>query len=564
MESRILHLLLNAKLITEDQYKGLVSQQKHSGNSVITDLAKMGALSETQVAKFLASYYNLKVANLEGLEIPEEVVKILSPEFVQKYSVVPLKRTGRTLTVAMVDPSIDFIIEDIKFISGFDVDAVVVTENAFLRTIERCYKLSGTLDKILQDMDEGSVELIKDNEDDGDLSAIKDAIEDAPIVKLIDGLIADAVKQEASDIHIEPYEKTLRIRIRVDGVLQQVMSPPNHLKGAIISRLKIMSNLDIAERRVPQDGHIKMKFGDKTVDLRVSTLPTVFGEKVVLRILDKSNLTLDLAKFGFEEKALSDFQKAIALPYGMVLVTGPTGSGKTTTLYSALALVNTESVNTMTAEDPVEYHFDGMNQVPVRDDIGLSFATALKAFLRQDPDIIMIGEVRDLETGSIAIRAALTGHLVLSTLHTNSAAATISRLIDMGIEPFLVSSSVNLIMAQRLMRKICGNCKAQIDVHPEMLREAGIDEKEGMTHKYYKGKGCGECNGTGYRGRTGIYEVMPISPTTRRLILEGASTADMEEQSVKEGMLTLHQAAISKCQMGLTTLEEVLRVTGEG
>jgi type IV pilus assembly protein PilB len=564
MESRILQLLLNAKLISEDQYKGVVSRQKHSGNSVITDLAKMGALSEAQVAKFLASYYNLKVVNLDGLEIPEDVVKILSPEFVQKYSVVPLKRTGRTLTVAMVDPSIDFIIEDIKFISGFDVDAVVVTENAFLRTIERCYKLSGTLDKILQDMDDGAVELIRDEEEESDLSAIKDAIEDAPIVKLIDGLIADAVKQEASDIHIEPYEKTLRIRIRIDGVLQQVMSPPNHLKGAIISRLKIMSNLDIAERRVPQDGHIKMKLGDKTVDLRVSTLPTVFGEKVVLRILDKSNLTLDLAKFGFEEKALSDFQKAIALPYGMVLVTGPTGSGKTTTLYSALALVNTDSVNTMTAEDPVEYHFDGMNQVPVRDEIGLSFATALKAFLRQDPDIIMIGEIRDLETGSIAIRAALTGHLVLSTLHTNSAAATISRLIDMGIEPFLVSSSVNLIMAQRLMRKICTHCKTEVDVHPEMLREAGIDEKEGMTHKYYKGKGCVECNDTGYRGRTGIYEVLPVSPTVRRMILEGASTADMEAQAVKEGMLTLHGAAITKCQLGITTLEEVLRVTGEG
>jgi len=564
MESRIPQLLLNAKIIGEDQYKTLVSQQKHSGNSVITDLVKMGAMSETQVAKFLAGYYNLKLVELSQVEIPDDVAKILSPEFVQKYSVIPLKRSGRNLTVAMVDPSIDFIIEDIKFISGYEVDPVLVTENVFLRTIERCYKLSGTLDRILQDMDDGEVEVIKDEEDKSDLAQLKDAIEDAPIVKLVDGLIADAVKQSASDIHIEPYEKTLRIRIRIDGVLQEVMSPPTHLKGAIISRIKIMSNLDIAEKRVPQDGHIKMKLGDKYVDLRVSSLPTVFGEKVVLRILDKSNLTLDLSKFGFEEKALKDFQKAITLPYGMVLVTGPTGSGKTTTLYSALSLVNTGTVNTMTAEDPVEYHFDGLNQVPVREDIGLSFATALRAFLRQDPDIIMIGEIRDLETGSIAIRAALTGHLVLSTLHTNSASATISRLIDMGVEPFLVSSSVNLIMAQRLMRKICNNCKTKVDVHPEMLREAGIDPTEGLKHSYYKGKGCPECNGTGYRGRTGIYEVMPISATMRRMILEQVSTADMEEQAVKEGMLTLHDAANTKCKMGVTTLEEVFRVTGEG
>jgi type IV pilus assembly protein PilB len=564
MESRVPQLLLNAKIITEDQYKTLLTRQKDSGNSVITDLVKMGLVTEPQITKFLASYYNLPVVDLNKIEIPPDVIKILSPDFVQKYSVIPLSRSGRNLKVALVDPSIDFIIDDIKFISGFEVEPAIAHQNAFLKTIERCYKLAGTLDQILKDMDDGSVEVIQETQEDSDLAAIKSAIEDAPIVKLVDGLIADAVKQEASDIHIESYEKTLRVRFRVDGVLNEVMTPPNHLKGAIISRIKIMSNLDIAEKRVPQDGHIKMKLGDKTVDLRVSTLPTVFGEKVVLRILDKSNLTLDLAKFGFEEKALADFTKAIALPFGMVLVTGPTGSGKTTTLYSALAQVNTESVNTMTAEDPVEYHFDGLNQVPVREEIGLSFATALKAFLRQDPDIIMIGEIRDLETGSIAIRAALTGHLVLSTLHTNSAAATISRLIDMGIEPFLVSSSVNLIMAQRLMRKICAHCKEPIEAHREMLREAGINIEEGTKRKFYKGKGCSDCNNTGYRGRTGIYEVMPISQIIRRLILEGASSADLEEQAVKEGMMTLHQAAIQKCQMGITTLEEVLRVTGEG
>jgi len=564
MESRVPQLLLNAKIINDDQYKTLLTRQKDSGNSVITDLVKMGLVTEPQITKFLASYYNLPVVDLDNVEIPPDVMKLLSPEFVQKYSVVPLSRSGRNLQVALVDPSIQFIIDDIKFISGFEVEPTLATQNAFLKMIERSYKLHGTLDQILKDMGDGSVELIQDQQDENDLAAIRNAIEEAPIVKLVDGLIADAVKQEGSDIHIEPYEKTLRVRFRVDGVLHEVMSPPNHLRGAIISRIKIMSNLDIAEKRVPQDGHIKMKLGDKTVDLRVSTLPTVFGEKVVMRILDKANLTLDLAKFGFEEKALADFTKAISMPYGMVLVTGPTGSGKTTTLYSALSQVNTESVNTMTAEDPVEYHFDGLNQVPVREEIGLSFATALRAFLRQDPDIIMIGEIRDLETGSIAIRAALTGHLVLSTLHTNTASATISRLIDMGIEPFLVSSSVNLIMAQRLMRKICSHCKTPIEAHPEILREVGIEAEDGKKHKYYKGKGCGECNGTGYRGRTGIYEVMPISVTMRRMILEGESSAELEAQAVKEGMITLHQAAISKCQLGITTLEEVLRVTGEG
>ncbi len=562
MESRIPQLLLNAKLINEEQHKILLTRQKDSGNSVITDLVKMGAVTEKQVTKFLSSYFNLPVTDLNQLEIPEEVLKILSPDFVQKYSVIPLKRSGRNLTVALVDPSVDFIVDDIKFISGYEVEPVLVTENSFLKTIERCYKLHGTLDKILQDMDDGAVQIIQDEDAETDPSAV--GVEDAPIVKLVDGLIADAVKQEASDIHIEPYETMLRVRFRVDGVLQEVMVPPNHLKGAIISRLKIMSNLDIAERRVPQDGHIKMKLGEKTIDLRVSTLPTVFGEKVVLRILDKSNLTLDLSKFGFEDKALADFLKAVAMPFGMVLVTGPTGSGKTTTLYSALAQVNTAKVNTMTAEDPVEYFFEGMNQVPVREDIGLTFANALRAFLRQDPDIIMIGEIRDLETGSIAVRSALTGHLVLSTLHTNSASATISRLIDMGVEPFLVSSSLNLIMAQRLMRKICTHCKKPLDVHPEMLKEAGIDHKEGLKYTYYKGKGCRECNETGYRGRTGIYEVMPISTKMRQMILDGVSTADMEIQAIKEGMSTLHQVAILKCQEGITTLEEVLRVTGEG
>jgi type IV pilus assembly protein PilB len=563
MNSRIPNLLLNNNLINQEQYLLFKSRQKDSGNSVVTEIAKLGVISEDQIASFLAGYYDLQKIDLEGTEIPEVVRKLLSPEFIQKYQVLPVKRTGKTLQVALVDPSIDFVIEDIKFITGFNVQAVVVTETQFLRAIEMYYHMGGTLDKILKDLgDDVTAEVVVDKPD-SEADRLKEEIEAAPVVKLLDGIIADAVQKGASDIHIEPYETQLRIRFRIDGMLMEIMSPPLHMKNALISRAKIMANLNIAERRVPQDGHIKMKLSDRTIDLRVSTLPTLFGEKVVMRILDKTNLTLDLSTFGFEEKALEDFARAIRLPYGMILVTGPTGSGKTTTLYSVLSKLNTPTVNTMSAEDPVEYNFSGLNQVLVREEVGLTFAAALKSFLRQDPDIIMIGEIRDLETGSIAVRAALTGHLVLSTLHTNSAAATISRMTDMGLERFLVSSSLSLIVAQRLIRKICVKCKSPVEVHDEALREAGIDPEQARGKTFYRGAGCIECNNSGYRGRTGVYEVMPITPKIRVMILDGRSGAELEAAAVTEGMLTLRSGAIKKFERGITTIEEVLRVTGE-
>jgi type IV pilus assembly protein PilB len=562
MTSRIPNLLLNSNQIAQEHFLIFKSRQKDSGNSVVTDLVKLGVVSEQQIAKFVASYYNLPLVDLEELDIKDEVLRLLSSEFIQKYQVFPIRRSGKILTVALVDPTIDFVLDDVKFITGFDVEAVVVTETQFLRGIERYYHLSGSLDKILRDMDDTGIAVVEQGEET-ETTELKEAIESAPIVKLVDGVISDAVRKGASDIHIEPYEESLRIRFRIDGVLYEVMSPPLHFRNSIISRIKIMANLNIAERRVPQDGHIKMKLADRTVDLRVSTLPTVFGEKVVMRILDKSNLVLDLAMLGFEEKALSDFERAIRMPYGMVLVTGPTGSGKTTTLYSALAKINTPDVNTMTAEDPVEYSFQGLNQVQVKEDVNLTFAAALRSFLRQDPDIIMIGEIRDLETASIAIRAALTGHLVFSTLHTNSAAASISRLIDMGVERFLVASSVNLIMAQRLMRKICPKCREEVKVHPEALREIGISPEQSAGKVYYHGRGCMECNNSGYKGRTGIYEVTPITTAMRVLILENASMKEIEDLAVKEGMLTLRMGAIKKFEEGMTTIEEVLRVTGE-
>ncbi len=563
MNSRLPNLLLNNNLLSQEQYMVFKSRQKDSGNSVVTELTKLGVITEDQMAAFLASYYDIPRLDLEQNEVPESVRKLLSPEFIQRYQVLPVKRTGKTLQVALVDPSIDFVLEDIKFITGFTVQPCIVTETQFLRALEIYYHMGGTLDKILKDMkDDSGTELIQ-TKNDAEMDKLREEIEAAPIVKLLDGIIADAVQKGASDIHIEPYEQTLRIRFRVDGVLAEIMSPPYHMRNAIISRAKIMANLNIAERRVPQDGHIKMKLADRTIDLRMSTLPTLYGEKVVMRILDKSNLTLDLGTFGFEEKALEDFNKAIRLPYGMILVTGPTGSGKTTTLYSVLAKLNTPTVNTMSAEDPVEYNFAGLNQVLVREEVGLTFATALKAFLRQDPDIIMIGEVRDLETGSIAVRAALTGHLVLSTLHTNSAAATISRLADMGIERFLVSSSLTLIVAQRLIRKICPKCKIPVEVHPEALYEIGLDPTKMKGRTFYHGAGCIECNNSGYRGRTGIYEVMTISPKLRTMILDGKSMTELEAGAVAEGMLTLRQGALKKFERGITTIEEVLRVTGD-
>jgi type IV pilus assembly protein PilB len=453
----------------------------------------------------------------------------------------------------MANPSNIFAIDDIKFITGLDVQPAVAGEMAIKKAIDKYYATTDSLASIMEGI-EDEIELVEDSGDD-DVSAQEG--QNAPVVKLVNTLLAEAVKMGASDIHIEPYEKNLRVRYRVDGVLQEVMEPPVKLRNAIISRLKIMADLDIAERRIPQDGRIKLKVLTKKIDLRVSTLPCIFGEKVVMRILDKGNLNLDLADFGMERKAIDDIYKAIAKPFGMVLVTGPTGSGKTTTLYSCLSKLNSPETNIMTAEDPVEYNIEGINQVQVREEVGLTFASALKAFLRQDPNIIMVGEIRDLETGGIATKAALTGHLVLSTLHTNDAPSTINRMIDMGIEPFLVASSTLLIAAQRLVRRICKNCKEEVKLSAEALTDIGLPPDTPVFH----GRGCDHCSGTGYAGRQGLYEIMPITPEIREMILDRASTTELRRMAVSQGMLTLRADGLIKVRKGITTIEEILRET---
>jgi type IV pilus assembly protein PilB len=500
----------------------------------------------------------MPAVDLSRFEVDPKILKLLTPDIAIKHTVLPLKREGRTLTIAIADPNNITAIEDIKFITRCDVFPVVAGEYTLRNAIDRYYQQSDAqLQNLLKTVEAAEDLEVVEEQQEEDVKA-GDIAEDAPVVKLINGLLTDAVKRGASDVHIEPFEHELRVRYRVDGALQEVMKPPIKMRAALTSRVKIMAQLNIAERRVPQDGRIKLKMGSRVIDFRVSTLPVLFGEKIVLRILDKGNLTFDLSKFGFEPKAEADLMKAILNPYGMVLVTGPTGSGKTTTLYSALSKINTIEVNIMTAEDPVEYNLMGINQVLVRNDVGMTFAAALKAFLRQDPNIIMVGEIRDLETGSIAIKAALTGHLVLSTLHTNDAPSTVTRMIDMGIEPFNVASAVNLIVAQRLVRRVCSGCKAEHNYSDEELHSMGIDRKDGP---FYKGTGCDVCNGTGYKGRQGLYEVMLMTSALRRLVLRGGSTEELREQGVKEGMLTLRMDGMVKVKRGVTTLEEVVKET---
>ena len=522
-------------------------------------LVKLGFVEETEVTKSLARQYRMPAVDLTRFEVDPKILKLLPPDIATKHTVLPLKREGRTLTVAIADPNNVAAIEDIKFITRCDVFPVIAGEYTLRNAIDRYYQQSDAqLQTLLKSVEaaEEDLEVVEEQQDE-DVKA-QDLADDAPVVKLINGLLTDAVKRGASDIHIEPFEHEMRVRYRVDGVLQEVMKPPVKMKAALTSRVKIMAQLNIAERRVPQDGRIKLKFGGKVIDFRVSTLPVLFGEKIVLRILDKGNLTLDLSKFGFEPKADADLMKAILNPYGMVLVTGPTGSGKTTTLYSALSKINTIEVNILTAEDPVEYNLMGINQVLVRNEVGMTFAAALKAFLRQDPNIIMVGEIRDLETGSIAIKAALTGHLVLSTLHTNDAPSTVTRMVDMGVEPFNVASAVNLIVAQRLVRRICSSCKQEANYSDEELHAFAIKRSDGP---FYKGAGCDTCNGTGYKGRQGLYEVMALSSPLRRLVLKGGSTEELREQAVKEGMLTLRMDGMVKVKKGITTLEEVVKET---
>ena len=562
---RLGDLLIKEGLITKEQLEKALAEQRQNGTRVGFNLVKLGFVQETEITKMLARQYRMPAVDLARFEVDPKIVKLIPADIALKHLVLPLKREGRTLTVAMADPPNMAIIDDLKFITRYDIFPVIAGEYTLRGALDKHYEQADAqLDNILKDMDaeaDEELEVLQEQEEEAAPTTVSD---DAPVVKLINAILTDAVKRGASDIHIEPFEHEIRVRYRIDGELSEVMKPPLKLKAALTSRIKIMSSLNIAERRVPQDGRIKLKMGKRVIDYRVSICPVLFGEKIVMRILDKSNQTLDLSKFGFEPKAEEDLLKAILNPYGMVLVTGPTGSGKTTTLYSALSRVNTMEVNIMTAEDPVEYNLMGINQVLVRNEIGMTFAAALKAFLRQDPNIIMVGEIRDIETGGIAIKAALTGHLVLSTLHTNDAPSTITRMIDMGIEPFNVSSAVNLIVAQRLVRRICKECKAEVKYDALELKALGTTEKEWEGVTFYRGKGCETCGGSGYKGRAGLYEVMALSPELRRMILRGSSTAELSEQAVKDGMLTLRMDGIVKIKKGATTLEEVVKETAAG
>lgn len=556
---RLGDLLLREGLITQEQLDQALNAQKSAGQRLGYVLVKEGIVREIEVTKMLARQYRVPAVDLSRFEVDPKLIKLVPAEVALRHTILPLKREGRTLTVAMAEPTNVQVLDDLKFITRFDIFPVIAGEYTLRNAIEKYYEATDAqLQSLLQDIQEADDIEVVEEEEEEEVGQIAD---DAPVVKLINGILTDAVKRGASDVHIEPFETELRVRYRIDGSLLEVMKPPMKLKAALTSRVKIMSHLNIAERRVPQDGRIKLKIGQRVIDFRVSTLPVIFGEKIVLRILDKGNLTLDLQTFGFEPQAEQDLMDAIQNPYGMVLVTGPTGSGKTTTLYSALSQINKIDVNIMTAEDPVEYNLHGINQVLVRNEIGMTFAAALKAFLRQDPNIIMVGEIRDLETGSIAIKAALTGHLVMSTLHTNDAPSTVTRMIDMGIEPFNVSSAVNLIVAQRLVRRICSNCKAPHDYSEDELSYLRLSPEELGEITFYRGEGCEDCSGTGYRGRQGLYEVMSLSPELRRMVLKGASTTELQDQAVKEGMLTLRMDGIQKIKRGVTTLEEVVKET---
>lgn len=561
MISNVGDILVKDRVITPEQLKKAMDDQKKEGGKLGSSLVKLGFIEEKKLVECLSKQYGIPTIDLENIEIDAELLKFIPEDVAQKYQLVPVKRSGATLSVAMVDPTNIFAIDDLKFLTGYNIQPFVVPETALKKTIDRLYDSSATLADVMAGMDETDLEFIDDELDD-DLQDLKKSTEDAPVVKLVNLVLSDAIRKGASDIHIEPYEKYLRIRLRVDGVLQEIMKPPLRLKNALTSRLKIMAQLDIAERRLPQDGRIKLKIGkDKDIDIRMSVLPTLFGEKVVLRILDKGNLQLDMTKLGFEKDALKDFMNAIHQPWGMVLVTGPTGSGKTTTLYSALSELNKISENISTAEDPVEYNLAGINQVQMHEEIGLNFAASLRAFLRQDPDIIMVGEIRDYETAEIAVKAALTGHLVLSTLHTNDAPSTINRLLNMGVEPFLIASSTNLILAQRLLRQICSDCKEEINIPEQALLDIGANPEIASSIKCYKGAGCTTCSDTGYKGRIALYEVMPMKDEMNDLVLNGASSSELKGEAIRSGMSTLRQSGIKKIAEGVTTIEEVTRVT---
>ena len=596
MSAKLGEILVRENLLTPQQLREALEFQREHGGRLGFNLVKMGMVSDDMITAVLSRQYGVPSVNLELFDIDESVIRLIPREVAEKYSVLPLSRVGATLTLAMVDPTNVFAMDDIKFMTGLNIEPVVVSEASVQDAINKYYSQSREIE-LVQSLEDGAAEYssngngyheslpgstmtldqldfdadgaegveVIDEDEEIDLSNLTRMSEDAPVVRLVNVLLSDALQRGASDIHVEPYEKEMRIRFRVDGVLYDIMHPPLRLRDALISRIKIMSKLDIAEKRLPQDGRIKIKLKahgrSRELDFRVSTLPTLFGEKVVMRLLDKEKLMLDMTKLGFEPESLVKFQRNITKPYGMVLVTGPTGSGKTNTLYSALQSLNTTETNIMTAEDPVEFNLPGINQVQVKEQIGLNFAAALRSFLRQDPNIILVGEIRDFETAEIGIKAALTGHLVLSTLHTNDAPSTISRLMNMGIEPFLVATSVNLIQAQRLIRRICKDCRVEHHMPPEGLVEVGFSLEEAKSLKTFKGSGCKTCNNTGYKGRIGLYEVMEVTDEIRELILIGASALELRKRAIEDGMITLRESGLFKIRNGLTTLEEVVRET---
>ena len=570
MSQRLGDLLVKEKVITQEQLEQATKLQKETHTRLASALVKLGFLSDEDVTNFLSRQYGVPAINLSYFEIDPAVVKLIPYETAKRYQILPLSRVGASLTIAMVDPTNVFAMDDIKFMTGFNIEPVVASESSIVEGIDKAYGTSKEeeLEQVMQSMNDAgeSTDIeVQNEEQELELKELEKAADEAPIVKLVNLVLTDAVKRGASDIHMEPYEKEFRVRFRIDGVLQLIMNPPLKLKDAITSRLKIMAKLDISEKRLPQDGRImlKMQIGGKKkqLDFRVSTLPTLWGEKIVLRLLDKENLRLDMTKLGFEQESLTKFEKAILKPYGMVLVTGPTGSGKTNTLYSSISRLNQVDTNIMTAEDPVEFQLGGVNQVQMKEQIGLNFAAALRAFLRQDPNIILVGEIRDFETAEIAIKAALTGHLVLSTLHTNGAPETITRLMNMGIEPFLVATSVHLICAQRLVRRICKDCAEPVEMPPQALIDEGYTPEEAKTVQIMKGKGCATCNKTGYKGRTGLYEVMEVDDEIRELVLVGASALELKKKAIERGMITLRRSGLIKVAQGWTTLEEVARET---
>jgi type IV pilus assembly protein PilB len=569
MSVRLGELLTKASLITQDQLKEALRVQKETGGKLGETLIKLGFVSEEDITECLSQQFGVPSINLQHFEIDASVIKLIPGDVARKYNILPVNKTGATITIAMADPTNVFAMDDIKFMTGYNVEPVVASELGIKAAIDNYYGTTSSLElkKVMEDLqtqETADLEVLEEDEE-LDVTALADSAEEAPVVKLCNLILTDAIKRGASDIHIEPYEKEYRVRFRIDGILYEIMNPPLKLKDAMTSRMKILAKLDISEKRLPQDGRIKLKIKledkNKELDFRVSVLPTLFGEKIVMRLLDKDNLRLDMTKLGFEQESLTRFEEAIFKPWGMVLVTGPTGSGKTNTLYSALSKVNSPEVNIMTAEDPVEFNLPGINQVQMKEAIGLNFAATLRSFLRQDPNIILVGEIRDFETAEIAIKAALTGHLVLSTLHTNDAPSTINRLMNMGIEPFLVATATQLIAAQRLVRRICANCKEVVDMAPQAVANLGYKKEEIGTFSVYKGRGCEKCNNTGYKGRVGLIEVMVIDDDIRDLILAGGTAIDIKRKAMENGMITLRRSGLVKIKEGITTVEEVVRET---